>query len=85
MTSVFQNADKAADLKAVMDVAKATLERMDPELRSWTRVVLQLDLGFQNADKASDLKEVMEVTLDLGAQDATNMTSVFKTQTRLLI
>ena len=35
MTSVFQNADKAADLKAVMDVAKETLGNDSSGNKNW--------------------------------------------------
>ena len=37
-----------------------------------------LSSTLQNADKAADLAEVMDAAADLGAQDATNLTNVFK-------
>ena len=79
LTSVFSNADKAVDLKAVMDVAKETLGTDDgsgtKKLDSSKASILSSTL--KNADKAAELKSVMETAADLGAQDAENLTSVF--------
>ena len=80
LTSVFQNADKASDLKEVMEVA-ADLGAQD---------ATNMTSVFQNADKAADLKAVMDVakaTLGtddgtgankLDASNAANLTSVFQ-------
>ena len=79
LTSVFSNADKAVELKAVMDVAKETLGTDDgagtKKLDQGSASILANTL--KNADKASELKEVMETSADLGLQDAENLTAVF--------
>ena len=65
LTSVFTNADKIEDLKAVMDVAKGTLGTDDgtgkKKLDEGSAAILANTL--KNADKAAEMKEVMEVQL----------------------
>ena len=79
LTAVFTNADKATELKAVMDVAKETLGTDDgtgkKKLDEGSASILANTL--KNADKAAEMKEVMEVSADLGLQDSDTLTSVF--------
>ena len=80
LTNVFKNADKAADLVAVMDVAKKSLGTDDGsgnfKLDASSASILASTL--QNADQASAMKDVMETSAELGLQDATSLTNVFK-------
>ena len=80
LTSVFQNADQADNLKDVMSVAKQSLGTDDgtggKTFDSSQASILASTL--QNADKADSMKSVMDDAAGLGLQDATNLTAVFE-------
>ena len=80
LTSVFQNADQADNLKDVMSVAKQSLGTDDgtggKTFDSSQASILASTL--QNADKADSMKSVMDDAASMGIQDGANLTSVFQ-------